>query len=84
MGKKTITIVHLKVFLIEPILLFHLDKENVWRDVCNMGDEIPVNYDTIEQLFCQKEIAKSTTDGPLQKIIPTKVCFHVMPKTFYF
>ena len=66
--------------LLKLYFFFLLDKENVWRDVCNMGDEIPVNYDTIEQLFCQKEIAKSTTDGPMQKIIPTKVCFHVMPK----
>ena len=54
------------------------DKENVWRDVCNMGDEIPVNYDTIEQLFCQKELNKpDKADGPSHKVVPTKVGFLV-------
>ena len=55
-----------------------VDKENVWKDVCNMDDEIPVNYDTIEQLFCQKEISKSTTDAPVHKVIPTKVGLYIL------
>ena len=42
-----------------------------------MDDEIPVNYDTIEQLFCQKEISKSTTDAPVHKVIPTKVGLYI-------
>ena len=43
-----------------------------------MDDQIPVNYDTIEQLFCQKQIEESKTSGHVAKYVPTKVfriCF---------
>ncbi|KAL4230753.1 hypothetical protein ACF0H5_011128 [Mactra antiquata] len=45
---------------------------NVWKEVCSMDDQIPVNYDIIEQLFCQKQIEQSQKSEQSTKV-PTKV-----------
>ncbi|XP_053399778.1 inverted formin-2-like isoform X2 [Mercenaria mercenaria] len=48
-------------------------KSNVWKEVSSMDDQIPVNYDTIEQLFCQKQIVESQKSGHSAKQVTTKV-----------
>ncbi|KAH3872566.1 hypothetical protein DPMN_035784 [Dreissena polymorpha] len=45
-------------------------EENVWKTVCSMDDKIPVNYDTIEQLFDDE---RAWMDSPAKQNIPTKV-----------
>ncbi|XP_052276568.1 inverted formin-2-like isoform X5 [Dreissena polymorpha] len=45
---------------------------NVWKTVCSMDDKIPVNYNTIEQLFCLKQ-DDDRTDSPAKQNVPTKV-----------
>ena len=42
-----------------------------------MDDQIPVNYDTIEQLFCLKTIEQEAK-GQMKTHVPTKVCQHVL------
>lgn len=37
-----------------------------------MDDKIPVNYDILEQLFCQKQIENAQTGAPAKQV-PTKV-----------
>ncbi|WAQ98029.1 INF2-like protein [Mya arenaria] len=45
---------------------------NVWKEVISMDDQIPVNYDTIEQLFCLKTI-EHEAKGPVKQHVPSKV-----------
>ncbi|KAL3878299.1 hypothetical protein ACJMK2_030663 [Sinanodonta woodiana] len=37
-------------------------QENVWKEVLSMDDQIPVHYDTLEQLFCQQQMENDTVD----------------------
>lgn len=52
--------------------MFLVVNGNVWKEVCSMDDLIPVNYDTIEQLFCQKQIESDSVGVPAKQV-PTKV-----------
>ncbi|KAK3594658.1 hypothetical protein CHS0354_003581 [Potamilus streckersoni] len=37
-------------------------QENVWKEVLSMDDQIPVHYDTLEQLFCQQNMENDNGD----------------------
>ena len=46
------------IFLKEPVLFF-VEKEAVWNKVLKMADPLPVKYEKIETMFCQKKKAEA-------------------------
>lgn len=52
--------------------------ENVWKEVLGMSDQVPVKYENLEQLFCQKQIKKSK--GNTKPKVPSVVSIRVHEK----
>lgn len=52
--------------------------ENVWKEVLGMSDQVPVKYENLEQLFCQKQIQKSK--GNTKPKVPSVVSIRVHEK----
>ena len=47
--------------------------ENVWKEILDMQDSIDVKYETIEQLFCQKQIQKKAATEAKKVHQPSEV-----------
>jgi hypothetical protein len=75
---------HVHYGLCSRPILHSAGEGNVWKTVCSMDDQIPVNYDTIEQLFCLKQDdEKAGADSPAKQNTPTKVCLNrAYPQTY--
>lgn len=48
-------------------------EDNVWKEVLTMSDKVKVQYDTIEQLFCQKTVDKTKPVEQTKVKAPTEV-----------